>query len=308
MKKILLKIKALFQKNKAKMQDPNYVTKLYKRSQAELLIAVFAFLTLYFFNYGYTMLKVKLVNNYIYTQTLDNEAKEHLGEKLSLGNFDYLTIGLYQEKLVKEDPYFHLFAAGTYKNEVKDFKNAHKTTEILAEGKTGTVSFNIFADSAINKIKKEKDKLTNCDKIIIDLRNNTGGDVKSAVELADMFLDKGKVVYGMESKKKYKTIKSRGSAVLTPQKIIILQNKWTASSAELFIMALKENLDNVTVVGTTSYGKGVAQSEYPLPGGYAFKFTSARLKTPSGGSIHGTGIKPDITYDKDDILEYAKSL
>lgn len=307
MKKLIDKIKRIRQKNKEKMQDINYVTKLFKRSQTELLIAVLVCLGLYFFNYSYTMLKVKVVTDYLYTDTLEGMARNHLNESLSLRNFDYLTIALYSESLEKEDKYFKLFKAGEYGEELREMRAAKdRTTVRKTENGTGVISFDLFAGSAIRKIKKEADVIKDCDKIIIDLRNNPGGLVNSAKSLSNMFLDGGKVIYTAENRRGEKTVKSSGKAVLKPKKIIILQNGGTASAAELFIMSLKENLDNVTVIGEQSYGKGIGQSEFMLPDRYAFKYTSVRMKTPSGGSINGVGITPDIEYTGDDIMAFAE--
>ena len=66
-------------------------------------------------------------------------------------------------------------------------------------------------------------------------------------------------------------------------------------------MALRENLDNVEIIGTVSYGKGVGQNEYFLTGGYGFKFTSMKLFTPSGASINGSGIVPDTVCEDGSI-------
>ena len=201
-----------------------------------------------------------------------------------------------------------MFKAGEYKLELDDMRAAKNNTKVYktANG-SGVIKFDLFAGSAINEIKKNIGEIKDCDRIIIDLRDNPGGLVNSAKKFANMFLDGGNVIYTAESRSKSKTVKSSGKAILRPQKIIILQNEGTASAAELFTNALKENLNNVVIIGEQSYGKGIGQSEYMLPDRYAFKYTSVRMKTPKGNSINGVGISPDIEYKGKDIMQLAES-
>ena len=309
MKKLINKIKAAVKKQEEKMQDIEYVNRLYKRSQYEILAIFIAFAALLYFNYNYTVFKLKTSTEYIYTDTLESLSKEHVGKPFSLKNFDELTIGLYSDKLKTEDKYFQLYKMGEFGAELKEMNSIGNATKVEKEETgPGVISFTLFSSKALKNVRKDMDTLKQCDSIIIDLRGNTGGMVNTAKAFASMFLDKGDVIYSYATKHKYHTVKNNKDPVLSPKKIIILQDEWTASASELFIMSLKENLDNVVVIGTRSYGKGIGQNEYFLADGYAFKFTAMKLFTPSGANINGKGITPDIEYDKDDILEYAKSL
>jgi carboxyl-terminal processing protease len=77
----------------------------------------------------------------------------------------------------------------------------------------------------------------------------------------------------------------------------------------VFVNALCENLDNVTVIGSVSYGKGIGQTEMKLLGGYGIKATTLQILTPKGNSINHTGIQPDLTPEEDeDALEYTLNL
>ena len=76
-------------------------------------------------------------------------------------------------------------------------------------------------------------------------------------------------------------------------KIIVLQSKNTASSAEMLIGALRDNLDNVVLLGETTYGKGIGQNTVPLKNGFYFIATMFTWQTPNGDTIHGKGIEPD---------------
>ena len=303
------KIKEYIKKQDERMQDPEYVKKLYKRSQYEILAIFILFTLLFYFNYNYTVFKIKTSTEYIYGDTLEALSQKHLNKPFSIRDFDALTIGVYSESLKKEDKYFQLFKRGEFSGELKDMENIGKDTRVEKdENGNGLITFTLFTSAAMKNIKRNIKTLDGCDKIIIDLRGNTGGMVGTAEKMASLFIGKGDTIYSYATKKKYRIVKNKKDPVLSPKSIIILQDKYTASASELFIMALKENLDNVTVIGTQSYGKGIGQNEYYLADGYAFKFTAMKMFTPSGASINGTGIAPDIKYDKEDMLEYAKKL
>lgn len=299
--------KHLFKKDK--MQDINYLKKQYKRSQLEILFLGVALIAVILYNYNYIMLKTKIASDYIYSEALDDISQKHLGHSFNSKDFDLLTIALYGEKLQKEDKYFRLFKQGEYHSELKEMENEGEKTKVTTTEKgSGVITFSLFTDSAVKNVKENADTLRNCSTIIIDLRDNTGGKLNCAKEFAEMFLDEGQIIYGTHTKKCDKTIKSNTSALFKPEKIVILQNGYTASASEVFIMALKDNLDNVVIIGETSFGKGIGQNEYRLMGGYAFKLTSIRMKTPSGKSIHESGILPDVEYNEDkDIIEFAEN-
>ena len=303
------KIKEYLKKQDEKMKDIEYVKKLYKRAQYEILIIFILFAALLYFNYNYTVFKIKTSSEYIYTETLEELSQKHLSKPFSLRDFDALTIGIYSDKLKKEDKYFQLYKRGAFKSGLDDMEDIGSDTKAKKdETGRGIISFTLFTPKALENVKKDLKTLKECDTIIIDLRGNTGGMVSTAEKFASMFIDKGDTIYSYATKKKYHIVKNKKDPVLSPQKIFILQDEWTASASELFIMALKENLDNVTIVGTKSYGKGIGQNEYFLADGYGFKFTAMKLFTPSGASINKTGITPDIEYDKDDIFEYIKKI
>lgn len=294
---------------KNRMNDIKYVTKLYKRSQLEVLALFLLIVAIVGGNYSYLVFKLKMTTDHIYTQKANEIAQKHLDEPAGFGNFDLMTIGLYSEQLQKEDKYFKLYKFGEYDDELKEMDEIGAMSDAYeTETGAGFVAFRLFTPSAVKSVKKHIKELEKYDTLIIDLRDNTGGMLTSAEQMAEIFLDRDMTVYTKETRGKSVTVKTKKAASLKPQKIIILQNEWTASAAELFIMALKENLDNVTTVGVKSYGKGLGQNEYRLTGGYAFKLTAMRLLTPSGSCVDGKGIEPDIEYTKDDIISFADSL
>jgi carboxyl-terminal processing protease len=87
--------------------------------------------------------------------------------------------------------------------------------------------------------------------------------------------------------------------VLDGAEIVVLVNGGSASASEIVAGALRDN-DRATIVGTHTFGKGSVQTVMPLSNGHAIKLTTSRYFTPSGGSIHDTGIKPDIVIEQPD--------
>ncbi|MCF6456844.1 S41 family peptidase [Pseudoalteromonas sp. MMG024] len=130
--------------------------------------------------------------------------------------------------------------------------------------------------------------------LIIDLRDNPGGILDSAIEVSDLFLESGVIVStkGRFAEANQEYYAQEGD-VLGGAPIIVLINEGSASAAEILAGALQDN-QRAQLVGTRSYGKGSVQSLIPLGDGQtALKLTTAKYYTPSGRSIEGSGILPD---------------
>ncbi|MBI4093025.1 MAG: S41 family peptidase [Candidatus Kerfeldbacteria bacterium] len=127
--------------------------------------------------------------------------------------------------------------------------------------------------------------------LILDLRNNPGGYLDSAILMAEAFLKDGSVVIEDYGQGKQQTINARGSAPLDGYKVVVLINGGTASAAEILAGALQDRRQ-VPVVGTKSFGKGSVQEIEDLPDGSSVKLTIAHWLTPNGRSIDKTGIEP----------------
>jgi len=151
--------------------------------------------------------------------------------------------------------------------------------------------------SAIYKLKKESSN--DIKAIILDLRNNPGGVLGSAVGITDLFLKKGKIVYT-----KGRTINSKLEYNATPQDIssglplIVMINEGSASASEIVAGALQDH-KRAKIVGTKSYGKASVQTIQELTDGSALKLTTARYYTPLGRDIHKNGIEPDIKIERE---------
>ncbi len=131
--------------------------------------------------------------------------------------------------------------------------------------------------------------------LVIDLRNNPGGLLKTAVAMGSMMLPGGQVVVIEEDGQGKRTeLKARGGDVLSQLPTIVLLNEGSASASEILAGALRDDRDNVTLVGVKSFGKGSVQERIPLTNDTSMKITVARWLTPSGKQIHHVGISPDI--------------
>lgn len=134
-------------------------------------------------------------------------------------------------------------------------------------------------------------------KIILDLRNNPGGYLEEAKNIAGWFLKKGETIFIEEfangEKKEYK---SKGTGILSDYKIVVLINEGTASGAEILAGALRDK-GGIMLVGTKTFGKGSVQQIEKLSNGSILKVTIARWLTPNGDLITDKGLEPDIKIE-----------
>ena len=134
--------------------------------------------------------------------------------------------------------------------------------------------------------------------MILDLRNNPGGVLNSAVGVSDAFLDKGLIVYteGRVADSKMKLSATPGD-LLSGAPMVVLINGGSASASEIVAGALQDH-KRAVIMGTKSFGKGSVQTIIPVSNGAALKITTARYYTPSGRSIQASGIVPDIVTEE----------
>lgn len=141
-------------------------------------------------------------------------------------------------------------------------------------------------------------------KLIIDLRGNTGGYLSTIVDVASYFLPSDSIVL-MEENKEKDRIEYKTNPKIVPysyEKIVILTDQDTASAAEVLTIGMSELMDNVTVVGDVTYGKGTIQTTLPFSDGSMVKYTKAIWLSPKGTWINDVGITPDV------LVETAKAL
>lgn len=130
--------------------------------------------------------------------------------------------------------------------------------------------------------------------LIVDVRANPGGLLSSVVNLCDFILPEGLVVYVEDSFGNKEEYVSDKASVQMPMVVLIDEN--SASASEIFAGALKD-FQYATLVGKTTYGKGIVQNIIPLSDDDAVKLTTAKYFTPSGNYIHGVGIAPDVEVE-----------
>jgi peptidase, S41 family len=130
------------------------------------------------------------------------------------------------------------------------------------------------------------------DRLIIDLRNNGGGVVNEAVDIADMLLEKDKTILITKDKKGNEEIKKCDNEASITMPVVVLTNGYSASASEILVGALKDN-ERATIVGTKTYGKGVIQEVDRLNDGSGLKITIEEYYTPNRDKINKVGIKPD---------------
>lgn len=161
-----------------------------------------------------------------------------------------------------------------------------------------------FGESTAAEMESYLEDYEDIDKLIIDLRNNSGGYQTSVRDCLRAFIGIGepylkqKDVNGIEETD---YTLNNGRVFENFDDIAILINESTASAAEVFALVMKEEMDNVTLIGETTFGKGVIQTNRYLSDGGILKITSYYWYSPEGTSINGEGVKPDIEIRMPDI-------
>lgn len=144
--------------------------------------------------------------------------------------------------------------------------------------------------------------------LVLDLRGNPGGLLNEAVEVVSLFVDEG-VVVSVESREDTVERRVLGDPVAPDIPLVVLVDGNSASASEIVAGALQD-LDRAEVVGEQTFGKGTVQTIQDLAAGAGVKFTTARYFTPSGDSIEGVGITPDVvaTGEPDEMLAAAEDV
>lgn len=164
----------------------------------------------------------------------------------------------------------------------------------VIQNNIGYIEFTSFDEGTAKDFKEKFEEIQKqgIKSLIIDIRNNGGGIVNEALEIADYILEKDDVIlYEVDKNNKEEIEKSKNDPIIK-MPIIILTNKNTASSSEILAGALKDH-KKAKIVGTTTYGKGVIQQLMTLPDGSGVKITSEEYLTPNKIKINKIGITPD---------------
>lgn len=192
------------------------------------------------------------------------------------------------------------------KGEIETVTVGRRTIEVtmveheMLEDNIGRIWILEFEGKTLSQFEKAYDDLISqgMEGLIIDLRDNPGGDLDVVTKLADKFLDEGIIVYTKNRNGKGDVFKSDAECEKIP--IVILTNKNSASASEILTGSLKDR-GVAVVVGETTFGKGIVQSVLSLADGSGIKITDSEYYLPNDECIHGVGITPDYEVD----LDYA---
>jgi carboxyl-terminal processing protease len=180
----------------------------------------------------------------------------------------------------------------------------HAVSSKVMDNGIGYIQLSTFiSNDASKEFRNALAKLQNTDGIVLDLRDNPGGLLSNALEIADMLLENGAIVSTISRHGRHTDLAS--GEPLTHQPIVVLVDDESASASEILASALQDNGRGV-LVGTKTYGKGLVQEINRLPGGAAVHITVSRYLTPGGSDINKIGVAPDISVtNKDDQLKVA---
>lgn len=215
-----------------------------------------------------------------------------------------LTILRESEKKVLE---FKVTRAIIKINDIKEVK--------ILEGGIGYIRLIEFRDNTPKDFIAAIEKLTKLKmgSLILDIRNNPGGVLESALEITGEFVPEGKLLAYTKGRKEGQNLKfhSRAKHPMLDLPMVVLINEGSASGSEILAGVLQD-YKRALVLGAKSFGKGSVQTVIPLSDGSALRLTTSKYFTPSGKVIHGKGVIPDIAVElkpkgeeDKEILEYA---
>ena len=175
----------------------------------------------------------------------------------------------------------------------------------IDEDKIATIQITEFDEITTEQFieSMEKAEQAGMKALVIDLRDNPGGSLSTVVDIANELLPKGLVVYTEDKEGNRQEYKCKGkNEIQVP--VVVLVNGNSASASEILAGAIQDYKKG-TILGTTTFGKGIVQKIFPMSDGSALKLTISHYYTPAGNDIHGVGIVPDeeLELDAEKYLE-----
>jgi carboxyl-terminal processing protease len=158
----------------------------------------------------------------------------------------------------------------------------------------GYIKINNFNQNTAAELEEVLENLGAVKGVMLDLRDNTGGTLEAAVEVANHFVPKGPVVHLVDKSGKRETYEVGGGRLNVP--LMVLVNGETASASEILAGAIQDTASGL-IIGTKTYGKGVVQTIYELSNSSALKITTAKYLTSLGRDINKQGIIPDVVIE-----------
>lgn len=174
----------------------------------------------------------------------------------------------------------------------------HTVEYEMVEGNIGYITVSSFNNTTASQFQVALESVVaeGGEGIVVDLRNNLGGSLEAVCDMLDMLLPESVLVY---TEDKYGTTKEYYATddVVCDLPLVVLVNEYSASASEVFSGCIQD-YERGTLVGTTTYGKGIVQNVFNLGDGTLLKLTVSEYFTPNGRNIHGTGIDPDVVVDQ----------
>jgi carboxyl-terminal processing protease len=172
----------------------------------------------------------------------------------------------------------------------------------MLDQNVGYIQLFDFGDTSAEEVNTALAKLASqgAKAYVLDLRNNGGGLLNAAVDISSKFIADGPIVSIIDRSGRIETHDADGDAI-APKPLVVLVNQFSASASEITAGAIQDTHAG-ELIGVKTFGKGVVQTIYPLPGASAIKITTARYVTPAGRDINKKGIMPNIVVPMDPRL------
>lgn len=170
----------------------------------------------------------------------------------------------------------------------------------------GYIYIETFSNTTYSQFKNALEELEkdNIKSLVIDVRDNTGGYLEAASKIAELFIEKGKVIYQLEKQGKIDRVHKDETDEKRNYDVAVLINSNSASASEILAAALKDSY-GAKLIGKISYGKGTVQEKEMLENGEMLKYTTAYWLTPNGLKINNVGLIPDVEVELDDYEVYS---
>ncbi|MCL2188825.1 MAG: S41 family peptidase [Defluviitaleaceae bacterium] len=289
----------------------------YRFFQIGFFTLLIGFAVMVWGHWDYWIFRVLIAGNYIFTEDLDTLYSQHIHENNRRGfhrDFDRVMISVFTQAIreINQDRYTYLYSPQQHiaVREREERVGRQASVEALTDNTVHLWIPNISRWSR-DFVVSNTNYMSQYSNLILDLRDNSGGMLADFHRIANLFVPRGAVLGHEETRMPFftRTITSRGQPSLTFDRIIILQNRRTASAAEGLIQSLVYHLPNVTTIGEPTFGKGIGQVTIPLTRGYAVRASVLLVSGPDGENIHNIGIAPDfIGNDEIDWLQQALAM
>jgi carboxyl-terminal processing protease len=179
----------------------------------------------------------------------------------------------------------------------------------VLDGTIGYIRLSDFREQTVQDLTAalEQLKLDGMDSLILDLRNNPGGLLDVAVSVSQLFLNRGQLVVTTKGRLRNQNMefRARTDGLVNGIPLVVLINEGSASASEIVAGAIQDDRHGI-IMGTKSHGKASVQTIFPLKDGSALRLTTSKYFTPSGRSIHGEGITPDVPVPFEPLPQDAK--